>query len=54
MYFTNLQQILIDQSAKKFTMKLLVEVRIDSTAIYIMKTIICESWFTVQEEILPN
>ena len=48
------KKIFIDQSSKKFTMKLLVEVRIDSTAIYIMKTIICESWFTVQEEILPN
>ena len=53
-YFPHLQQIFIDQSSKKFTMKLLVEVRIDSTAIYIMKTIICESWFSVQEEILPN
>ena len=48
------KKIFIDQSSKKFTMKLLVEVRIDSTAIYIMKTIICESWFSVQEEILPN
>ena len=48
------EQIFIDQSSKKFTMKLLVEVRIDSTAIYIMKTIICESWFSVKEEILPN
>ena len=48
------KKIFIDQSSKKFTIKLLVEVRIDSTAIYIMKTIICESWFTVQEEILPN
>ena len=50
----NKKQIFIDQSAKKFTMKLLAEVRRDSTAIYIMKTIICESWFSVQEEILPN
>ena len=48
------KKIFIDQSSKKFTMKMLVEGRIDSTAIYIMKTIICESWFTVQEEILPN
>ena len=48
------KKIFIDQSSKKFTMKLLVEVRIDSTAIYIMKTIICESWFSVREEILPN
>lgn len=48
------KKIFIDQSSKKFTIKLLVEVRIDSTAIYIMKTIICESWFSVQEEILPN
>ena len=48
------EQIFIDQSAKKFKMKLLIEVRIDSTAIYIMKTIVCESWFSVREEILPN
>ena len=48
------KKIFIDQSSKKFTIKLLVEVRIDSTAIYIMKTIICESWFTVQKEILSN
>ena len=48
------KKIFIDQSSKKFTMKMLVEGRIDSTAISIMKTIICESWFTVQEEILPN
>ena len=50
-----ISQRTIEQSSKKFTIKSLLEVRIDKTDINIMKNIICESWFSpLEEEILQN
>ena len=44
-----------EQSSKKFTLKSLVEVRMDETDINTMKSTISESWFSLQEdEIVHN